>query len=165
MTTLHFGVVDVPYQRSLTPQEARRERWLRKKAPWQSLSGTQTTGEVASILERRYTLFSFYWERHKDEIVEQLTDAMAGKLENAMMGHASNQPLFSPGDLSAIETGFREMIDNRELDGQVAGVPTQAAQRGVNHRLQHPYAAKNPERPSFWDTGLLSKSFRAWVEE
>ncbi len=60
---------------------------------------------------------------------------------------------------------FRIFIDQKELDGVIPGVPTQAALRGVNHRLMRPYAKSNPVRPSFKDTGLYEASFRAWVEK
>jgi hypothetical protein len=58
---------------------------------------------------------------------------------------------------------FNEFIDRRGMDG-MPGVPTDAARLGINHRLKHPYAKANPERPSFKDTGTYMQSFTAWVE-
>jgi len=43
------------------------------------------------------------------------------------------------------------------------GIPTGAAEAGVNHRLLHPYAKDNPERPSFIDTGQYQADFKSWV--
>jgi hypothetical protein len=164
---LVFGVQDVPYSPhgGLSPTQRRTLRWRLGKRPWQSLASQTTTGEVAEILERRYGVFGFYWQQHQGEILNELQNVLLGKVQNALMGQApSSAMLFSPGDLSAIETGFRQMIDARELDGKVPGVPTQASLRGVNHRLARPYAKSNPVRPSFFDTSLYYQSVRVWFE-
>jgi hypothetical protein len=60
---------------------------------------------------------------------------------------------------------FQNFIREREMDGVIPGVPTMASWRGVNHNLSHPYARRNPIRPSFIDTGLYLGSFKAWVSD
>ena len=102
-----------------------------------------------------------------DTVIPALEDAMRVKLENLLLGAPVDidAPLFNEGDLSAIEERFRRFIDDRELDGRVSGVPTQAALKGVNHRLKHPYAKSNPSRPSFLDTGLYQANARVWISE
>lgn len=162
---LVLGVADVPYSQALSAQAARTMRWRLGKRPWQRLAGTQTTGDVAQILEARYAIMENFWEMHGEAIADSLAEVMRGNLENLMMGAPLPDRLFAEGDLSRIEEMFREMLDRQELDGRVAGVPTDAARRGVNPRLMHPYAKDNPERPSFIASGLYQSSMRAWVEE
>ena len=162
---LVLGVADIPYSQALSAQQRRTARWRHAKRPWQGLSGTQTTGDIAEILEARYSIMHHFWELHGDECAEDLAEAMTGQLENVLMGAPAEGGVLPEGALGAIEERFRAMLDNRELDGRAAGVPTGAARRGINHRLLHPYARSNPERPSFIDTGLYQDSMRAWVEE
>ena len=162
---LILGVVDIPYSASLTAHERRTARWRHAKRSWQGLSGTQTTGDVAEILEARYGVMQHFWEAHGEECASDLADVLMGKIENALMGAPEQDASIVEGDLGRIEERFRAMLDNRELDGRVEGVPTQAALRGVNHRLAHPYARGNSARPSFIDTGAYQNSMRAWIEE
>ena len=68
------------------------------------------------------------------------------------------------GAESKIENMFKKAISGKEFDSLIPGVPTEAAKRGVNHRLAHPYAKRGP-RPSFLDTSLYSSSFKSWVED
>jgi hypothetical protein len=63
-----------------------------------------------------------------------------------------------------IEAKFRQNLSSRKYDGVIPGVPTTAAQRGISHLQQRPYA-KRSSRPSFVDTGMYQRSFRAWVED
>jgi hypothetical protein len=60
----------------------------------------------------------------------------------------------------SLQIDFRTYLDREEH-----GIKTLAARRGVSHLLPHPYSKNNPPRPSFIDTGLYRKSFRAWVED
>ena len=163
---LVFGVVDVPYENSYAPR-GRRSPAPGSKLPAKTAgprSGV-TTGDVAEFLEHRYHVCEKFFELHEDEVVAAITEAMEDKLEVLMLGGPSSDVLLSEGDLGKVEQMFRKMLDDRELDNKVAGVPTQAARAGVNHRLAHPYASTNPERPSFIDVGLYQSMFRAWIEE
>lgn len=162
---LHLGVNDIPYSQTIAPPQARTIRWRRKLKPWQAIAGTQTTGDIAQILEARYGIMAFFADAHgQDVIVPELENVIGGKLENLLMGGPSQDKIFEEGDLSGIEHAFRQMLDNRELDGRIPGVPTAAAERGVSHRMSNPYAKRGP-RPSFIDTGLYSAQMRCWVEE
>jgi hypothetical protein len=161
---LTFGVDDVPYAAALPAAAKRAARWRAGKRPWQRLGGFTTTGDVAEILERRYGVMATFYARHGQEIADELTETVAGKLENLMMGGPQSGRAFEEGDLSGVEQMFRAFLDNREMDG-APGVPTGAAQRGVNNRLAHPYVKGNPARPSFINTGLYSASMRAQITE
>ena len=169
MTTLHFGVNDIPYSdaaASMTAQQRRTLRWRTKKKPWQHLCGHISTGDVAEILERRYGIYQYFYQQRQEMIASAIEQAIQIKLENLMMGAPAdqNQPLFSEGDLVAIEEQFRKDLDEMRFDG-LPGVPTQAALKGINHRLKHPYARTNPPRPSFIDTGTYQANARVWAEE
>lgn len=115
-------------------------------------------------MENRYGLFSMFFLLRGTDIADGLAKTMQNKLENLLMGGPVSDRLFNDSDLSGVEQAFREFLDNGEMDGRAPGVPTKAAQRGVNHRLQRPNAKGNPPRPSFLDTGLLQTSFKAWVD-
>jgi len=163
---IHLGVADIPYRQALPPQQRRSARWRHRIRPWQRLGGLTTTGDVAEILEKRYGLFSQFSVLHGADIVAAVENAMSGKLENLLLGHGSlDAAIFADGDLSDVEATFRRSIDDRDYDSRLPGVPTRAAQRGVNHRLARPYAKGNPPRPSFLDTGAVQANFRAWVTE
>lgn len=146
---LHLGVVDLPY--SGAPSKRGRK------------SGTQTTGDVAGWLEARYHVMETFYELHKDDIAADLEDGLAGALENILTGAApfTNNPFGSAEN--KIDERFRKFIDDREMETiGYPGVPTKAAQRGVNHRLKRPYQ-KRASRPSFQDTTLYEDSQRTWI--
>ncbi len=142
MPKLHLGVVDIPYD-------------------YKGEEG-KTTGDVAEILEAKYGIMEFFVQKYERDIADDLAKAAQGALENLMMGAPVTDRAFAAAE-DAISERFRSFLDNREMDGQVPGVATEAAKRGVNHRLRHPYA-KRQSRPSFIDTGLYQASMRTWVE-
>lgn len=138
-TTLHFGVLVQPY----------RARGL-------------STGDVAGFLEAKYGIMNAFYRVKGDKIGDFMANSVAGALESLMMGETIDP--WAHGT-QMIENEFREFISSKEAEKVgIPGTPTQAALRGVNHRLKHPYAKKNPRRPSFNDTGLYMNSFRAWME-
>jgi hypothetical protein len=151
---LHFGVVEFPYS------------WVQGKGKRAvKRSRTTTTGDVAEILEAKYKIYERFWELHKEEIIDALSEAIQSSLESALMG----APLRNDVYLSAtaeIEALFRKFLSERELESKgYPGIPTAAALKGVNHRLKRPYVSSNPRRPSFIDTGVYESAFRAWVTE
>lgn len=162
MPKLHLGVTDLPYGSAYAAATARGARPPRPPA---SPPNHITTGDVAEFLEARYGVLEKFVDLHGQEIADALAEAMQDRLEAVLMGGPAQAggPLLPEGTLSDIEQRFRKMLDDRELDGRVTGVPTGAASRGVSHRLLHPYARRGP-RPSFIDTGLYQSSFRAWVD-
>jgi hypothetical protein len=168
VTTLHLGVLDVPYrkpvpaaQRRVSVKTSRGGKSVRRSiAP----SGFETTGDVADILEAKYHVMEVFAE---ETGLESIFGMIGTSMENALKDIAAGAPAsISPTHDAEqkIEAAFRQFIDQELMNGIVPGVPTQAAQRGVNHRFLHPYAKGNPARPSFRDTGLYQTSFRAWVD-
>lgn len=155
MPTLHLGVVDQPYGNA----------------------GAKTTGDVGEILEAKYGLFSVFADMHSQVIAHEVENSLQGALET-MFGQ--RRPDFDRiranafnSALSGIEDLFRSAIDQQVYDGKIPGVPTQAARMGVRHSWKRPYkrtggrqskVQPGTPRASFFDTGLLSSSFRAWVD-
>jgi hypothetical protein len=138
VTTLHLGVLDVPYQ----------------------AKGGVTTGDVATWLERKYGVMERFYDLHAQQFADDLAESVAGELENVLMGAPPGNPFAQA--MSDIEGQFRLFIDFEDITVTGAkGVPTQAALEGVNHRLKMRRGAR---RPSFVDTGLYSASFKAWVD-
>lgn len=159
---LNLGVVDIPYGASQAPARRRGSR-VRPPTP----AGRNTTGDVAEILEARYGIMNKFMEIHGQKVADEIAGAMQDKLEALLMGGpgpSADEKILPEGALSGVEQTFREMLDKRELDGKIPGVPTQASLAGVSHRMQNPYA-KRGARPSFIDTGAYQTTFRAWVEE
>ena len=164
MTTLHLGVEDIPYSWGGTssPAKARKTAGARQGGAAKARSAkpdTTTTGEVAEILEAKYRVMFLFTEEYPDEIANAVANGYAGAMETVMMGGpVPADPL--AGAASEIEESFKYFLSSAEIEGfGVAGVPTQAALDGVNHRLK---IKKGPRRPSFIDTGLYQASFKAW---
>jgi hypothetical protein len=124
----------------------------------------KTTREVAEELEAKYKIVETFWEMEEDNLVEILEDAFADDVENVMEMSTRMKRGISSKETDKIEAKFRQNLSSRRYDGIISGVPTLAAQRGVSHLRQHPYAKRGP-RPSFIDTGMYQRSFRAWVED
>lgn len=160
MAILRLGVLDIPYTAASTGGSADKD--VKKFVEQGGGSKGVTTGDVAEFLEEKYHVMETFADRNEDEIADEWAEHLA----DAMADVAAGAPLSSvdPGLVLGSEVGtmFREFIDSRAMDG-ADGVPTDAARRGVNHRLKHPYAKDNPERPSFRDTGLYEASFVAQV--
>ena len=148
---LHLGVNDVPYSHSANTGKSKTGK-----------QRVSTTGEVAEILEDKYSVMGTFWSLHQDEVVAELEGAIGGALETLLTSESSSARV-SESITSDIEDMFQKFLSGREMDGVVAGVPTAAAQAGVSHRFKHPYARRAP-RPSFIDTGLYESSFKAWVD-
>ena len=121
-----------------------------------------STGDVAEILEDKYHLFEVFYELHAQRIADMFAESAAGALESVLLGAPASLRLTADAG-QEIETRFKDAISAREYDNFIPNVPTAAARKGINHRLIHPYAKANPERPSFRDTGLLQASFKAWT--
>lgn len=153
MTTLSFGVIDIPYGQQ---PGGRGEN-----------SGV-TTGDVAEILEAHYHIYETFWELHHAEIMQEVEKSYLGAINNLSAGQT--QGAFNPlaGAAEEIQIMFSNFLNAGEMEQLGIGgqypVPTGAALRGVNHRKKHPYAKRAP-RKSFVDTGLYEASFRVWEHE
>jgi hypothetical protein len=148
MTTLHLGVTVVPYQIGRNRQD---------------------TGGVADILEARYGIMQAFWNKHGQEYIDGLVMGSVEAMEAQLTGRSVRVDRRTV--LSKMQGDFRRFISQREVENAVRDVgplrfpvPTQAAIKGISHRRAHPYAKRNPRRPSFRDTGLYEASFRAWVD-
>jgi hypothetical protein len=120
----------------------------------------KTTHDVADFLEAKYQVIEHFTTDNEAAIramVKQQTE------RHARMVVAGRKPTLQPM-FEEIKRSFKSYILKKRLDGRVAGVPTKASLRGVNHRLKRPYAKGNPVRPSFFDTGLYVSQFKVWVE-
>lgn len=118
-----------------------------------------TTFEVANILEEEYGLFTHFWEQHQDAIIQEAGTAVAYEIINHLRYGAPAGETVLLGD--SIRQ-FNIFLEQEEMAGlSVDGVPTLAAELGINTRLkQH----QGPRRPSFIDGGLFKSSFTAWIE-
>lgn len=166
MTTLNLGVLDIPY--TYEQQQLTKTGKPRKKSKKVMLS--ITTGEVAQYLEDEYHLMESFAEANMDRIVEALTEAVLGDLDNVLNGRLPNRDVFVAA-AEEIETWYKRFLSEGGPaalglnGGPGRPVPTQAAAAGVSHRKAHPYAKDNPPRESFIDTGLYESSVKVWVEK
>ena len=150
--TLHLGVLVQPYRAH--PNKPRRGAGARMSA--------LTTADVAGFLEQKYKLMETFYRVHERDIAIALERSLDGSLQSLLIGKIRVDPWGAA--TQKIETMFRDFIATKEAERVwIVGTPTKAALRGVNHRLKHPYASRNPRRPSFRDTGLYMASFKSWV--
>ncbi len=149
MTILHLGVIDIPYS-------VRARRRGKKVA-----SGNQTTGDVAGWIEDKYGVVGHFVEAKHEVIGDALANDVAGSLETMMMG---GPPKLHFGTATGIiDQTFRTFLATREVETLgIAGLPTDAALRGISHRFK---GKRGQRRPSLIDTGLYQSSFRSWVDD
>lgn len=167
--TLHIGVIDVPYVERESPAKMKARVSKNGRAPKKlkrhPAPEHKTTGDVATIIEDKYGLFTTFFEVKELEIASYLEEGLGGMLENILIGGPLIADPFAEG-CSKIDESFRNFISSREAETSgIEGTPTQAAKRGVNHRLKHPYKKSNPRRPSFDDTGLMMASEKSWIDD
>jgi hypothetical protein len=120
----------------------------------------KTSAEVAKELEEGYNLVDTFYLGVEDELSFALEEFYGEAIEDVMMMEKPPKKIPSNELTKKIEEEFRQYLQKEEH-----GIHTLAAKRGVSHLLPQPYSRKNPPRPSFIDTGLYMKSFRAWFEE
>ena len=142
MTVLHLGVTD-----ELTYSH-----------------GGKTVVDVAEILEDKYHVMQKFFEKYESEIVDLMGEAITGAFESVMRG-APPPPNPHQSAMEKIQEYFNTFLDQEQIPSSSSPrIPTDAALKGTNHRLKHPYRKSNPRRPSFIDTSTYEDSFRAWVE-
>ena len=164
--TLHLGMIDVPYANEAKPEKVAQAKKGKANKPLnpKTASGTQTTGDVAEILEAKYGVMDTFVFARLPDIAKELESSIAGALETLMMGGSPDPNPFKSAE-SAVTTMFKQFLATGAIEHMgIQGVPTQAALKGVNHRLKHPYAKSNPRRESFIDTGGYSAHFVAWID-
>jgi cytochrome P450 len=151
MPILHLGVIDVAYTFTPPPAKGRRRR---------AVASTVSTGDVAGWLENRYHVLENFFQLHGEDVADDVAKSLKGAVESLMMGAPATIDPYGSAT-SEIESRMKMFLTDREMEKiSYPGVPTQAAQRGVNHRLK---VKRGPRRPSFVDTGLYLSSLKAWV--
>lgn len=156
MTTITFGVNDIPYSHSDNTGTV-------KKGKTKGAPRTSTTGEVAEILEEKYHIMETFWNLHDGEIIEDYSEAIVGAFEGLLQGSPVSPNALASGN-AEVEARFRKFLSEREMDALgIPGVPTKASLQGVSHRFKGKKNKSGP-RPSFIDTGLLESSFVSEVE-
>lgn len=165
---LNFGFENVPYVERYSPSSPLTARAKRKPKTMtraqESYGQGKTTVQVAKDLEQRYHIVETFYAIEEKSITKMLEEAFAEELEDVKIMARPSAKSISDAVTDKIEAKFRRSLTSRAYDGVIPGVPTLASLRGVSHLRQHPYAARAP-RPSFIDTGLYQRTFRAWVTE
>ena len=165
---LCLGVNDIPYVENIPDRPRRVAVRVKRGGPIKQIRsripGSETTYEVATYLEDKYHVMEVFFELHQSDIAKSFEDKLGGMLEDILLGAPPRSDNSSTVIAAEIKTMFDAFITNKGMDGIQPGVPTAAARKGVNHRLKHPYAKGNPERPSFRDTGTYLANFQAWLE-
>lgn len=158
---INLGVLDIPYANKAQP--VRQAKKGKKTQPVKREPGTQTTGDVAEFLEEKYGVMATFAEVMAPGIDATIEEGLAQTLENLMAGAPAGNPFAQAQE--DIEKMFKDFVATQEVEhAGIKGVPTQAALKGVNHRLKHAYVKRNPRRPSFIDTGLYVANFKAWID-
>lgn len=115
-------------------------------------NGGSTTGEVAEILEAKYSVMRTFLDIHMDKVSEAVSDRYADLVEGKITSINEALPMGS------IESNFRNYLDNDEWQRHTGRV-IMAAKQGVSKRKKK---GKYPDsRPAFIDTGLYSRMFRS----
>ncbi len=129
------------------------------------INGATTTGAVASILEAKYKVMRVFVGLNKPEIRRIAINHMRGMIESLAAGKPESAQRNTP--LPKIESAFRDYLSADEWQ-HTTGKTIKAAQLGVSHRFKNDVYNRRsgrPARPAFIDTGLYSRSFRAWISK
>lgn len=160
---LHIGVIDIPYSNTKSPKKIPKAKKGKNARPIKEKveSGTQSTGDVAGWLENKYGVMQTFADQQLPGVAAELEESLAGVLENMMMGAPTTGNPFASAE-SNITQMFKTYLAEGEIEhAGVSGVPTEAALKGVNHRLK---SNRGGRRPSFIDTGLYQQSAVVWME-
>ncbi len=162
---LLFGFENIPYsarysrQSPLTATIKKRRPKVLSQAQ-QDYGRGKTVGQVAEDLEKRYGILEAFYGLEEDFIVKNFEEAVANGMGIGMMGGSWDYDW----DATPLEGKFRRALSGRKFDG-LKGIPTRAAQTGVSHLRVDVYKKGASPRPSFIDTGMYQRSFRAWTEK
>lgn len=151
---LFLGVIDLPYA-DATSYTGRK--------PKSKPKGTQSTGDIADILEGKYHVMEVFAQLHGQGIADALARSYSDAVD--LLGIGAPVTIDPSGEaMGEIKTMFETFIMSKEMDGLgIPGVATQAAKDGVSHRFKKVRGNRGP-RPSFYDTGLYVSSFKAWPD-
>src|ERR1019366_8157922 len=107
MPVLHFGVIDQPYN---DPAPVKKRGRKPAKA-----GSTQSTGDVAEILEAKYHVMQVFYQQHKGDIAGDLSESIAGSLESMLMGAPINMTPFQAAAYK-IDDRFKRFLSDKEMD-------------------------------------------------
>jgi len=158
---LHLGVIDVP-------------------EPY----GNTTTGTVGDELEKRYGLFSMFYNNYKDNIVDLVSNDAAIGIEKLLKGESPTIANTFAVSGEEITDKMHKFITSQEVERVAAGygeqgIPTQAALDGTSYRFEKGVTAKRyvkgkfgkgkqvtkrAPRPSFIYSGVFEASLKGWIE-
>jgi hypothetical protein len=156
MTTLVFGVIDVPYENEGAKPKKKPKRGQGSKNP-----APTTTVQVAEILEEKYGVMQAFYDARKNDITQHMIESAEGALETLFMGGPVDD-LFAEAS-QGIQADFRTFLMTAEIETMgIPGVPTKAAQERRSLRFKAKVGPNS--RPSFIDTGTYELAFRGWVE-
>jgi hypothetical protein len=163
---LQLGFEDHPYEARFSAESPLTATVKSRVAKHQSKAqedygAGKTTKEVSEELEKKYKVVETFYEMESELIEKVVTDALVDAFEEIIKGET---PDLKKMDVSRIEKKFRKDLMERKFDGVIPNVPTKTSQAGVSHLRKRPTDAKG-SRPSFVDTGLYMRSFKAWTEE
>ena len=120
-----------------------------------------TTGDIAEILEDKYGIMEFFWNRYQKDIMSAMEEGLEEAFTSFLMGAPLEANAFAAGE-AVTEDLFRKFLIHQGMDYEINVVPTAASIKGVNHRMK---IKRGPPRPSFIDTGLYESSFKCWVDK
>jgi hypothetical protein len=122
--------------------------------------GSVSTGDVAEWLEQDYHVMEIFAEEYRYRLGNWLAEGIADQIQDMANGAPAHVDPFQDGE-QQIERAFRQFLAEGEIERINPETPTQAALEGRTKRRK---SGKGPRRPSFIDTGLYQRSFRAWIE-
>jgi hypothetical protein len=174
MPVLHLGVVDVPYANEgrdppvRVTKKGRLHKGTARRLARQAQSGEGGTGaatttvDVAKLLEKKYGLFTAFYEDNEQHIADALAHGMSGALEDLFAGAPLRDPFAEINE--ELTAGFKQWLAQGEVESLgIHGVPTQAAMERRSGRFKN---KRGPtQRPSFIDTGIMEGSLAVWVDD
>ena len=153
-----LGFLNVPYSYDTvwTPMKSAKAEAERSRA--RSFKKTNSVQKVADHLEKKYHVLRMFTYLHGHEIAEDLRPLYARRMEVAMARGKWTEVHIPKTVAEKVERRFRKFLDQREMDGMMPGIPTEASKKGTSNWRSS--KKNNPGRPSFIDTGLYRASFR-----
>ena len=127
-----------------------------------------TTYQVGKIIEAEYGLFSQFYELNKQFIGDEVAKHIVDMPLQESMGAPATGEIF----LDAVRKKLQTMLETRQFDGLLSGVPTKAAltgysrikKKGSERASRRRTKTTKTSRPSFIDSGTLKNDLTVWVD-
>lgn len=121
----------------------------------------RSTKQVAEILEAKYALFSTFLDVCHQDIADFIGEEISYLIDPNLSSRVRASTTMA--DVGPkVEARFRRFITSYEAERVgIPSVPTKAAKKGIRHIGRHQISGRR--RPSFRDSGLMIKNFRAWM--